>query len=201
MPRRIRFEAEAFPYLDALVQTSFWLTGNKSEADGLVCETFAAAYRLWDVTVSTNDFKPWLFKILTRLFSGSFQNHIRREGLRDSRDGERTFPGGRELSAEAIDGLRQRLLAGKLNGSVREAVARLPVDIRIVVILSLLEGFSYREIADIAAIGLDDVRSRLFWGRRFMQRDLFGLVAEVAVISDGRESRGENTFQSKGASS
>ncbi|MDD4051394.1 MAG: RNA polymerase sigma factor [candidate division Zixibacteria bacterium] len=178
--RRMCFEAEAFPHLDALSRTAFWLTGNKPEADGLVCETFATAYRLWDITVSKIDFKTWLFKILTRLFCGSCRNHTRRSDFIESSDGDEVFPGVESMSAEALDDLGQRLLDEKMNGNVRAAITGLPADVRVVVILSFLEEFSYREIADIAGIDLDDVRSWLYRGRKLMQKGLFGRVAKVA---------------------
>lgn len=178
--RRIGFEAEAFPHLDALSRTAFWLTGNRPEADSLVCETFAAAYRLWDVTVSTADVKIALFKILARLFGGRCSNHTRRTDFIESSSGDEIFPGVESLSAEAIDDLGQRLLNENTNGNVRAAVTGLPADVRIVVVLSFLEEFSYREIADIAGIGLDEVRSWLQRGRKLMQKELFGRVDKVA---------------------
>lgn len=196
--QRMRFEAEAFPHLDALSRTSFWLTGDEPEADGLVCETFAAAYRIWDITVSTNDSKTWLFKILVRLFSGSFRNHLHRSGLFESQDGDKTFPTyGRVLSAEALDDLRQRLLNKEMDGIVRRAITRLPVDVRIVVILSLLEEFSYRQIADIVGIGLGDVRSRLYQSRLLLHGDLYEQAAKPAVAPDGRSQEGKDAFQSR----
>lgn len=178
--RRMRFEAAAFPHLDALSRTAFWLTGDKPEADGLVCETFAAAYRLWDVTISTIDLKLSLFKILTRLFGGSCPNHTRRSAFLESQNSDEIFPDSRGLSPEGFHQLGQRLLSEDMNGNVRAAIAGLPADTRIAIILSFLEEFSYQEIADIAGIGLDDVRSRLRQGRKLMQRDILGPVAKAA---------------------
>lgn len=194
-PQRMRFEAEAFPHLHALARTSFWLTGNEPEADDLVGETFGAAYRIWDITVSTNDVKTWLFKILARLFSGSFKNHTRRSGLLESHNGDSAFlDDGAALSAEDLDDLRQRLFTKEMDGAVRAAITRLPVDMRIVIILSLLEEFSYRQIADIAGTGLDDVRSRLYRGRLLLQWDLHGQVAEAAVAPDDQRQAYKNAF-------
>jgi RNA polymerase sigma-70 factor, ECF subfamily len=186
----MRFEAEAFPHLDALSRTAFWLIGEKPEADSLVCDTYAAAYRLWDMTVSANDFKAWIFKILTVMFCSSFQNYTHQSDFVESPNGGEIFPEGGTLSAEAFHDLGKMLFNERSNGGVRGAITRLPVDIRIVVILSFLEGFSYQEVADIAGIGLHEVRSRLIQGRKLIQWNLFGQVAEVAAQPGNRVSAG-----------
>jgi RNA polymerase sigma-70 factor, ECF subfamily len=193
--RRARFEAETFPHLEALSRTAFWLTGDEAEGDSLVCETFAAAYRLWDVTVSTADVKTSLFKILTRLFGGSCRNHIRRPDIVASANDD-----GRS-SAAAFEELKGSLRRNELNGDFHAAISGLPASIRIVFVLSFLEGFSYRQIAEIAVVESAEVRARLYQGRNLIQRDLYERILKARGAPGGGDRAGKSAFQTKGASS
>lgn len=193
--RRAHFEAETFPHLEALSRTAFWLTGDEAEGDSLVCETFAAAYRLWDVTVSTANVRTSLFKTLIRLFGGRCRNHTRRLDVVASANDDGM------LSAAVFEEMKGSLRRNELNGSFHAAISNLPANIRIVFVLSFLEGFSYRQIAEMAAIELAEVRARLHQGRHLIQRGLYERIVRAGGASGGGDRAGKSAFQTKGASS
>ncbi len=170
-PHRARFEAEAFRHLDALARASFWLTANKSEADALVCETYAAAYQQWITTIFEDNCKMSLFRILVQMFVDSRRPGVDQFGDFGSPDYLPAEAYGETPSERIIDQLKHLLRNGELEGGmIREAVVHLPLNIRLVVMLSFIEGFSYREIAEIVDVNLDVVRARLNHGRDLMQR-------------------------------
>lgn len=180
-PRKARFVAEAFHYLDALAQASLWLTANKPEADALVCEAYAVAYQRWHVTIFEDNCKVSLFRILVQLFVDSRRAGVGRSGDFGSPGDLPAEPYRETPTARTIARLKRLLRNGELEGGViREAIARLALNIRLVVLLSFIEGFSYREIAEIVGIELDVVRARLNQGRNLMQRDLYKHALRMA---------------------
>ncbi len=180
-PHRASFVAEAFLYLDVLVQASLWLTANKPEADALVCEAYAAAYQRWNVTIFEDNCKLSLFRILVRLFFDSRWPCVDQSGDFGSPGDLPAEPYGEVPTVRIIDQLKHLLSDGELEGGVvREAVAHLPLNIRLVVMLSFIAGFSYRDIAEIVDINPDVVRARLNQGRDLMKRDLYSHALRTA---------------------
>jgi RNA polymerase sigma-70 factor (ECF subfamily) len=164
--------------LDALAQVSLWLTADKPEADALVCEVYAVAYSRWDVTIFEDNCRVSLFRILVQLFY---------DGRWSGRSGGvTTEPHGELPTAATIDRLKRLLERGELEGGmVRAAIVRLPQDIRLVTVLSFIEGFSYGEIAEIIGRDVDVVRARLRQGRSLIQWDLYKHALRTANRATG----------------
>jgi RNA polymerase sigma-70 factor, ECF subfamily len=159
---RKSFETEAFPHLDALWQTSLWLTENEDTALALVKESFVKAFRSWSRSALETDCRQLLFKTLGKLF---FANSVKNDQA------------PQELIADDVD---QCLFYDKLplmkaipGQAINKAISGLLAEVRFVTLLSMLWGFSYKEIARIADIDKEVVQTRLYLGRRLIRRELY----------------------------
>lgn len=176
MEKRRKFEAEAFPHLDGLYRTSLLMLGNEIYAQELVQEAIVTAYLTRDTLHPMPNSRLWLYKIMASIITDdqllSFPTTAAHDSESDA-DDYYTKP----ENHGPIEELRRLFFSRISAADVRHIITNLPDDLRLVIILSFLEGFSYREIADIARINLETVRSRLHLGRTLMQRELFDQVA------------------------
>jgi RNA polymerase sigma-70 factor (ECF subfamily) len=167
------FDSATMPYLDSLYNTASRMTGNAEDAEDLVQETFFKAYKYYDKFEEGTNLKAWLFKIL----KNTFINNYRKKKLepRSVEFGEieegferivRLEPGQKRTDPES------EFMSRVMDDGVRKALDSLPHDYRMVVILADLEDFSYREIADILDCPVGTVMSRLYRGRKLLERAL-----------------------------
>ncbi|MGH2719171.1 MAG: sigma-70 family RNA polymerase sigma factor [Actinomycetota bacterium] len=179
-----RFEDEALVYADALYGTALRMTRNQADAEDLVQETFLRAFRSWDRFEPGTNLKAWLFKIMTNLFISSYRQR-RREPLTVSTDDTEEFDLYRNLvdtdgsisrSAESI------VIDALVDEDVKAALSNLAENFRIPVLLADVEGFSYREIADMLSIPIGTVMSRLHRGRKALQRALWEKAVESGLV-------------------
>jgi RNA polymerase sigma-70 factor (ECF subfamily) len=184
---RQRLEQAAIEHIDALYRTSLRMTRNPSDAEDLVQEAYLRAFRsLHQFTEGTN-LRAWLFRILTNTYINEYRRRQRRPTsasldnieefyLYDHLIDSRVQPG----SERPEDIVLQRLTVDDVNAAIDE----LPDDFRQVVLLADVEGFSYREIAEIADIPVGTVMSRLYRARRRLQRSLYEFAVESGIITE-----------------
>lgn len=184
-----RFEREALPYLDALYGGALRMTRNRADAEDLVQETFAKAFAAFDRFTEGTHLKAWLFRILTNTYISQYRRRQRepqRMGTDELDDWlmARThdYATGRLRSAEA------EALDRLTDSVVVEAMAALPEERRIAVYLADVEGFSYREIAEIMDTPLGTVMSRLHRGRAQLRDLLADYAREQGLVPEPTEA-------------
>ena len=152
---RKEFEAGAFPYLDSLYQMSFCLTRNESKAAELVQQSYRKSFDRWKQTSELADYRKLLLGALAEIFLSDLPDDERIEIAATDYHGNHNSPGEESFSLKAVP----CSILGK-------AIAHVPADIRLMIILSIHWRLSYDEIAETMGIGLDNVRTKMRAGRQ-----------------------------------
>jgi len=179
------FERDAMQYAPQLYSAALRMTRNPADAEDVVQETFLKAYRGYGTFKEGTNLRAWLYRILTNQFINTYRKKQREPQTVDGPDDIDEWYlydrlGGRnvELSAET------EVLDRMPDQAVKDALESLPENFRLPVLLADVEGFSYKEIAEIMDTPIGTVMSRLHRGRKALQKALWDTAKERGLVDD-----------------
>jgi RNA polymerase sigma-70 factor, ECF subfamily len=181
---RAEFERLALGHTEALYGAAFRLTRNPRDAEDLVQDTMLRAYRFWDTFQADSNCKAWLFKILTNTFINGYQKRKRNREVLSAALAEQQATDGVLVHEHAMSQRHpeELLMDRALSDDVARALESLPADFRLAVVLCDVEGFSYKEIAEIVDCPVGTVMSRLYRGRRLLKKALHDFAVAEGII-------------------
>ena len=175
--RRAQFEREALVHLDALYSFALKLARSRDDAEDLVSDTLLRALERWEQYHLGTNIRAWLFTILYHVFVSRKRRIDAREVQQpEDTEGWALFEAVGEADPEG------RFYDSFLDEEVTRAIHALPVEYKSAVVLSDLQGLRYAEIAQILGVPEGTVKSRLFRGRRLLQRKLAGYAVDMGYI-------------------
>lgn len=176
--QRDAFEKLAEGAFPAVYGTALRLTRSKDDAEDLAQEAIIRAYEAYDKFDGTN-FKAWILKIVTNLYINRYRKQQRGPQFSSTEDENAVEP-----VADRSETPDRLVFDGLLGQEVEAALANVPEDFRIAVILSDIEGMSYQEVADMTDVPLGTVRSRLARGRAILRRQLLDYARKEGYVKE-----------------
>ncbi|MGC1206694.1 MAG: sigma-70 family RNA polymerase sigma factor [Ornithinimicrobium sp.] len=183
--RAARFEREAMPLIDQMYSAALRTARNPTDAEDLVQETYAKAFAAFHQYRPGTNLKAWMYRILTNTYINTYRKKQRQpkesdaavvEDYQLARAEQHTSRGLRSAEVEALDHLP--------DSDVKRALASIGEDFRMAVYLSDVEGFAYKEIAEIMQTPIGTVMSRLHRGRRQLRDLLTDYALERGFINN-----------------
>ncbi len=183
--RTARFERDAMPLLDQLYAAALRMTRNPADAEDLVQETYLKAYGAFASFRAGTNLRAWLYRILTNTYINGYRKRQRQpvaqptEEITDwqlAQAAQHTSAGLRSAEMDALDRLP--------DSDVKDALSQLAEDFRMAVYLADVEGFAYKEIAEIMGTPIGTVMSRLHRGRKQLRDMLTGVARERGFLRD-----------------
>jgi RNA polymerase sigma-70 factor (ECF subfamily) len=184
--RTARFERDALPYLDQLYSAAMRMTRNPADAEDLVQESFAKAYAAFHQFKPGTNLKAWLYRILTNTFINSYRKKQREPQQSMSEDVEDwQLARAASHSSSGLKSAEMEALERLPDSDVKDALQQLPEDFRLAVYLADVEGYPYKDIAEIMDTPIGTVMSRLHRGRRQLREMLSGYARERGLSAAG----------------
>ena len=187
MADRATFAEDAMPLMDGLYSAAMRMTRNTADAEDLVQETYLKAFNAYERFEAGTNLKAWMYRILTNSYINAYRKKQRRPDESDIDDIEDLYLyrrlGGAE-SAVLSRSAEDELLEMFGEDEVKLALEDLPEHYRIPILLADVEGFAYKEIAEILDVPIGTVMSRLHRGRKQLQKRLYSFAEEHRLLPD-----------------
>lgn len=183
--KQTKFSLLISPHTSSLLSTANRMTRNKTDAEDLVQETFYKAFRALEQYQNNTNFRAWIFRILVNTYITAYRKSIKAP-QKVSYDDMEDFTLYKKInSADSLKVLeKNNLLENSFEDDVKSALENLPYQFRLVVLLCDVEEFSYNEISEIIGSPLGTVMSRLYRGRKLLQRMLWNYAKNRGYINE-----------------
>ena len=188
--RNLRFERDAIVFMDQLYAAALRYTKNPEDARDLVQDTYLKAFNSFHQFEEGTNLRAWLYRVLTTTFINTYRKDQRRpqlsagelEDWQLAKAQSHTSDLGKSAEAEALENLP--------DSDIKRALQEIPEEFRIAVYLADVEGFSYKEIADIVDVPAGTVMSRLHRGRKLLREKLADYAKELGYSTDSKKGKG-----------
>ena len=189
--RNDRFERDALVFMDQLYAAALRYTNNPEDARDLVQDTYLKAFNSFHQFEEGTNLRAWLYRILTTTFINTYRKDQRRPQLASgeledwqlAEAQSHTSDLGKSAEVEALENLP--------DSDIKRALQEIPEEFRIAVYLADVEGFSYKEIANIVEVPAGTVMSRLHRGRKLLREKLADYAKELGYSTEGKDKKGE----------
>jgi len=191
------FERDALGHLSSLLAVATRLTRNSAESEDLVQDTLVKAMRAQQQFEPGTNLKAWLLRILTNTFINRYRRGSLERSVVEGAEADPLWDGWMSTaSMEAMRDPESTALRPMLEAEIRNALADLPEDFRLAVMLADVEELSYREISDILGCPIGTVMSRLHRGRRILKMKLIDHARELGIVADTGTEQFDNDSDS-----
>ena len=177
------FQELVSPHLNSLYSTALRMTRNQNDAEDLVQDTLFKAFRAFDQFQKDTNFRAWTFRILVNTYITAYRKAVKQPQKVSYEDLEEFYLYKKlDDTVSLQEAPKEDFLENLFDDEVKNAIENLPYQFRLVVLLCDVEGFSYNEIAEIIDAPLGTVMSRLFRGRRLLQRYLWSYAKKRGYV-------------------
>ena len=184
--RAKRFERDALQYMNQLYAAALRYTRDPDDAQDLVQDTYAKAYTSFHQFEPGTNLKAWLYRVLTTTFINSYRKAQRRPQTSDSELEDWQIAESASHTSDQGKSAEEVALEGLPDSDIKRALHEIPEEFRIAVYLADVEGFSYKEIAEIVGVPAGTVMSRLHRGRKQLRETLTEYARELGYVKGGK---------------
>ena len=185
--RKKRFERDALQYMNQLYAAAMRYTKNSEDAQDLVQDTYAKAYTSFHQFEPGTNLKAWLYRVLTTTFINTYRKDQRRPQTSDSELEDWQIAEASSHTSDQGKSTEDVVLENLPDSDIKNALAEIPEEFRMAVFLADVEGFSYKEIAEIVGVPAGTVMSRLHRGRKQLREKLTDYARERGYVKGGAE--------------
>ena len=183
--RTKRFERDALQYMNQLYAAALRYTRNQDDAQDLVQDTYAKAYTSFHQFEPGTNLKAWLYRVLTTTFINNYRKDQRRPQTSDSEIEDWQLADAASHTSDQGKSTEDVVLENLPDSDIKRALTEIPEEFRMAVYLADVEGFSYKEIAEIVNVPTGTVMSRLHRGRKLLREKLSGYARELGYVKGG----------------
>lgn len=183
--RKKRFERDALQYMSQLYAAAMRYTKNPEDAQDLVQDTYAKAYTSFHQFEPGTNLKAWLYRVLTTTFINTYRKDQRRPQTSDSELEDWQIAEASSHTSDQGKSSEDVVLENLPDSDIKKALAEIPEEFRMAVYLADVEGFSYKEIAEIVGVPAGTVMSRLHRGRKQLREKLTDYARERGYVKGG----------------
>jgi RNA polymerase sigma-70 factor (ECF subfamily) len=185
--RKKRFERDALQYMNQLYAAAMRYTKNPEDAQDLVQDTYAKAYTSFHQFEPGTNLKAWLYRVLTNTFINTYRKDQRRPQTSDSELEDWQIAEASSHTSDQGKSSEDVVLENLPDSDIKNALAEIPEEFRMAVYLADVEGFSYKEIAEIVGVPAGTVMSRLHRGRKQLREKLTDYARERGYVKGGAQ--------------